>query len=191
MDQTIKISKAEHEYSPYTEELAGQSRDISAQAVWTLSSCKSGYGVENLIDNCLDTFWQSDGPQPHLVNMQFKQKTKVKDICIYADYKSDESYTPSRITIKAGTHVNDLREIGGYDLIEPSGWIIIPLKDPKDVKEQPIKTWMLQLAVLANHQNGRDTHIRQIKIHSPIETTSVILEPKFSAVEISEWSTIR
>ena len=189
--ENIQISKPDQEYDPYKEELAGQSRDISHQAVWTLSSCKSGFGVENLIDNCLDTYWQSDGPQPHLVNMQFKQKTKVKDLCIYADYKSDESYTPSRIVIKAGTHVNDLREIGTYDLLEPAGWIIIPLKDPKDVKNLPIKTWMLQLAVLANHQNGRDTHIRQIKIHSPIETTSVILQPKFSAVEIGEWSSIR
>lgn len=98
---SIQISKADHECNPYVEELSGQSRDISSQAVWTLSSCKSGYGVEHLIDNCLDTFWQSDGPQPHLVNMQFKQKTKVKDLCIFADYKQDESYTPSRIVIKA------------------------------------------------------------------------------------------
>lgn len=97
---SIQISKADNECNPYLEELSGQSRDISSQAVWTLSSCKSGYGVEHLIDNCLDTFWQSDGPQPHLVNMQFKQKTKVKDLCIYADYKQDESYTPSRIVIK-------------------------------------------------------------------------------------------
>lgn len=232
---TIQISKADLEYNPYVEELSGQSRDISNQAVWTLSSCKSGYGVEHLIDNCLDTFWQSDGPQPHLVNMQFKQKTKVKDLCIYADYKQDESYTPSRIVIKAslryyffffdsyiykilwlvcfvrnypelvyfkmglkaGTHVNDLREIGAYDLVEPAGWIIIPLRDlswsssSSLPQAHPIKTWMLQLAVLANHQNGRDTHIRQIKIHSPIETTSVLLQPKFTAVEIAEWSTIR
>ena len=187
-EQLIQISKPDNEFNPYVEELAGQSRDISHQAVWTLSSCKLGYGVENLIDNCLDTFWQSDGPQPHLVNMQFKQKTKLKDLCIFADYKSDESYTPSRITIKAGTHVNDLRDIGTYDLVEPAGWIIIPLRD---ANSQPIKTWMLQLAVLANHQNGRDTHIRQIKIHSPIETTSIILQPKFSAVEIAEWSTTR
>lgn len=89
--------------------------------------------------------------------------------------------------------MNDLREIGAYDLQEPAGWIIIPLKDPKETRNstQPIKTWMLQLAVLANHQNGRDTHIRQIKIHSPIETTSIILQPKFGAVEIGEWATIR
>ena len=117
----IKVSKNEAEYDPYVEELEGKSRDISHQAVWTLSSCKPGYGVENLIDNCLETFWQSDGPQPHMVNMQFKQKTKIKDICIYADYKLDESYTPSRISIKAGTHFNDLREITTFDLQEPSG----------------------------------------------------------------------
>ena len=126
-----------------------------------------------------------------IVNLINKFILRIQFFCIYADYKSDESYTPSRIVIKAGTHVNDLREIGSYDLLEPAGWIIIPLKDPKDVKNLPIKTWMLQLAVLANHQNGRDTHIRQIKIHSPIETTSVILHPKFSAVEIGEWSSIR
>ncbi len=47
--ETIQISKPDHEYNPYDEELTGQSRDISHQAVWTLSSCKSGYGVENLI----------------------------------------------------------------------------------------------------------------------------------------------
>jgi anaphase-promoting complex subunit 10 len=63
----------------------------------------------------------------HLVNMQFKQKTNVKDV-YYADYKLDESYTPSRISIKAGTHFNDLREIIFFDLQEPCGWVIVPIK---------------------------------------------------------------
>lgn len=184
----IKVSKSENEHDPYLEELEGISRDISRQAVWTLSSCKPGFGVENLIDGCLDTFWQSDGPQPHLVNIQFKQKTKIKDLCIYADYKLDESYTPSRISIKIGTHFNDLKEIISFDLQEPCGWVIIPLIDADN---QPIKTWMLQIAILANHQNGRDTHVRQIKIHSPIETTSIFLDPKFTDVDIAQWSTIR
>lgn len=184
----VKVSKHENEFDPYVEELEGQSRDISHQAVLTLSSCKPGYGVDNLIDGCLETFWQSDGPQPHLINMQFKQKTKIKDVCIYADYKLDESYTPSRISIKAGTHFNDLREIAAFDLHEPCGWVIIPLQDAQN---QPIKTWMLQIAILANHQNGRDTHVRQIKIHSPIETTSLFVHPKFTDVDMSQWSCIR
>jgi anaphase-promoting complex subunit 10 len=30
-----------------------------------------------------------------------------------------------------------------------------------------LKAFCLQLAVLSNHQNGRDTHIRQIKVFGP------------------------
>ena len=56
----------------------------------------AGFGVEQLRDGSLDTYWQSDGPQPHLVNIQFHRKMTIPAICIYADYKADESYTPSR-----------------------------------------------------------------------------------------------
>ena len=45
--------------------------------------CILGHGVDKLLDDNLETYWQSDGPQPHLVNIQFKQKTKVKDLCIF------------------------------------------------------------------------------------------------------------
>ncbi len=55
-----------------------------------------GHGVDKLLDDNLETYWQSDGPQPHLVNIQFKQKTKVKDLCIFSDFKVDESYTPQK-----------------------------------------------------------------------------------------------
>jgi len=56
----------------------------------------SGFGVDQLRDDSADTYWQSDGPQPHRVNIQFRRKTTIHDICIYTDYKSDESYTPNR-----------------------------------------------------------------------------------------------
>ena len=56
----------------------------------------SGFGVDQLIDSSPESYWQSDGPQPHLVNIQFRRKTTIHDICIYTDYKSDESYTPNR-----------------------------------------------------------------------------------------------
>ena len=76
---------------------------------------------------------------------------------IYADYKADESYTPSRlnllftfhvnfvsvfksvqnifyyrISIRAGTHFSDLQEVEVIDLNEPTGWIVIPLKDAQE-----------------------------------------------------------
>ncbi|KAB0369980.1 hypothetical protein FD755_017942 [Muntiacus reevesi] len=70
-----------------------------------------GFGVDQLRDDNLETYWQSDGSQPHLVNIQFRRKTTVKTLCIYADYKSDESYTPSKISVRVGNNFHNLQEI--------------------------------------------------------------------------------
>lgn len=77
--------------------------------------------MEQLRDNCMDTYWQSDGQLPHLVNIQFQRKTTINQIYIYTDYKLDESYTPSKISIRSGTHFNDLQEIEIVELNEPAG----------------------------------------------------------------------
>ena len=149
----------------YKDERDGKLREVGNQAVWSLSSCKPGFGVDQLRDDSNETYWQSDGPQPHTVSIQFRRKTTVQDVCLYADYKADESYTPNRLSIRAGNHANDLSEMEQVELSEPTGWVCIPLKDSK---EKPIRTFMIQIAVLSNHQNGRDTHIRRIKIRSPV-----------------------
>lgn len=147
--------------------------------------------MEQLRDNCMDTYWQSDGQLPHLVNIQFQRKTTINQIYIYTDYKLDESYTPSRVSIRSGTHFNDLQEIEIVDLNQPTGWVVIPVKD---MGYKPIRTFMIQIAVISNHQNGRDTHIRQIRIHSPVEnraeTMSVDSIGIFSS-EQSRFCTIR
>uniref|UniRef100_UPI00359021C8 uncharacterized protein isoform X2 n=1 Tax=Myxine glutinosa TaxID=7769 RepID=UPI00359021C8 len=92
-------------------ERTGRVREIGSQAIWSLSSCKPGFGVDQLRDDNLETYWQSDGSQPHLVNIQFRRKTAVKTVCIYADYKADESYTPSRVSLRVGNNFHDLQEI--------------------------------------------------------------------------------
>ncbi|XP_068798301.1 anaphase-promoting complex subunit 10 isoform X2 [Struthio camelus] len=97
-------------------ERTGTVREIGSQAVWSLSSCKPGFGVDQLRDDNLETYWQSDGSQPHLVNIQFRRKTTVKTLCIYADYKSDESYTPSKISVRVGNNFHNLQEIRDPDI---------------------------------------------------------------------------
>uniref|UniRef100_A0A672HA98 Anaphase-promoting complex subunit 10 n=1 Tax=Salarias fasciatus TaxID=181472 RepID=A0A672HA98_SALFA len=92
-------------------ERTGTVREIGSQAVWSLSSCKPGFGVDQLRDDNLETYWQSDGSQPHLVNIQFRRRTTVKMLCIYADYKSDESYTPSKISVRVGNNFHNLQEV--------------------------------------------------------------------------------
>ena len=47
----------------------------------------------------------------------------IEDVCIFADYKADESYTPSRISVRVGTHFNDLQEVEVVDLPEPNGLV--------------------------------------------------------------------
>ncbi|KAK6291632.1 hypothetical protein J4Q44_G00374160 [Coregonus suidteri] len=169
-------------------ERTGTVREIGSQAVWSLSSCKPGFGVDQLRDDNLETYWQSDGSQPHLVNIQFRRKTTVKMLCIYADYKSDESYTPSKISVRVGNNFHNLQEIRQLEMVEPSGWIHIPLLDTVN---NPIRTFMIQIAVLANHQNGRDTHMRQIKVYTPVEESSIGKFPRCTTVDFMMYRTIR
>ena len=80
--------------SKFTPKSNSQRREVGDLAVWTLSSAKHGNGVEQLRDDQTTTFWQSDGHQPHLVNIQFLKKMRIQEIAIYLDFKTDESYTP-------------------------------------------------------------------------------------------------
>uniref|UniRef100_A0A663E2D1 Anaphase-promoting complex subunit 10 n=1 Tax=Aquila chrysaetos chrysaetos TaxID=223781 RepID=A0A663E2D1_AQUCH len=148
----------------------------------------SGFGVDQLRDDNLETYWQSDGSQPHLVNIQFRRKTTVKTLCIYADYKSDESYTPSKISVRVGNNFHNLQEIRQLELVEPSGWIHVPLTD---THKKPIRTFMIQIAVLANHQNGRDTHMRQIKVYTPVEESSIGKFPRCTTIDFMMYRSIR
>ena len=52
-------------------------REIGDLAVWSLSTAKPGNGVEQLRDDNTDTYWQSDGPQPHLINVQVRAPRAV------------------------------------------------------------------------------------------------------------------
>ncbi|XP_022184239.2 anaphase-promoting complex subunit 10 [Nilaparvata lugens] len=175
---------------PIKEDSEGKVREVGGQAIWSLSSCKPGFGVDQLRDDCMDTYWQSDGQLPHLVNIQFRRKTTVKEICIYTDYKLDESYTPSRISIRAGTNFSDLQEVEVTDLTEPTGWVVMPVKD---IHERPIRTFMIQIAVISNHQNGRDTHMRQIKVNSPADSRAMPFHEhgQFVTVDMQQFCHIR
>lgn len=52
---------------------------------------------------------------------------------------------------------------------------------------------MIQIAVTSNHQNGRDTHMRQIKIHSPTDGQGIAINnfSNFSSVQFQKFATIR
>jgi hypothetical protein len=131
-------------------------REIGHLAVWTVTSAKPGNGVELLRDGNKDTYWQSDGTQPHLVDIQFQKKMHIKvgchnvgtlarlacrnacdlvqtetcfqELALYLDYRLDESYTPKLISIRAGNSFTDMVEVHTQELEEPHGWTRIPLE---------------------------------------------------------------
>uniref|UniRef100_A0A0G4FIS2 Anaphase-promoting complex subunit 10 n=1 Tax=Chromera velia CCMP2878 TaxID=1169474 RepID=A0A0G4FIS2_9ALVE len=150
-------------------------------AVWSLSSAKPGNGVEQLRDGNTGTFWQSDGPQPHLVDIQFPHLTDVSKIDINVSHNIDESYTPQTLSVRAGTCADNLQPLGKtIELKKPEGWTTIPVRpprtDPRKAQSEAeveggqaefVSCFFLQLAILNNHQNGRDTHLRQVKVWGP------------------------
>ena len=195
-------------------------RELGEEAVWSLSTAKVGFGISQLRDNSTETYWQSDGSQPHLVNIQFPKKVHATTLALYVDYRQDESYTPKKISLRAGTNYHDLAELEVFELVEPVGWIELPIRtaaaaaaaaahaaavaaaveagddppelDEADLPPPDVRTNFLQLAILSNHQNGRDTHIRMVRVYGPKGTHSLPGHiPPFSTVAFSQFAGLR
>jgi len=139
-------------------------RELGSLAVWSASSAKSGNGVSCARDGCTDTYWQSDGAQPHTVTAQFARRVSVQCVSLHADFRRDESYTPLQVAVRVGNASWDLREVVRVEMAEPQGWCTVSLTaDPR----RYVRAFVLQVVVLANHQNGRDTHLRQVHVYGP------------------------
>lgn len=98
-------------------------REISTLASWTVSSSKPGCSVPQLRHPSPALFWQSDGPQPHYLNIHFFKLVRIVGLRLYLDFEQDESYTPTRIVLLAGSGMNDLVEWGEMRLESPRGWV--------------------------------------------------------------------
>lgn len=147
--------------------------DIGALGAWSVSSFKAGSGIKELREDNPETFWQSDGTQPHYLDIHFSKKVSISRISIFTDFSRDESYTPSKITFLAGNGFHDLIEVSTIELNQPTGWTHILFDEEHEQNSKLLKTFLMRLLILANHQHGKDTHLRSVKIYSPMTTYSV------------------
>jgi anaphase-promoting complex subunit 10 len=165
-----------------------EKHEIGEWAVWSLSSAKTGFGIQQLRDDDFNTYWQSDGDQPHFINIQFHKKMTIQEVAIQVSFKLDETYTPSEISIRSGTTFNDLMEIKKFVLNKSEGWVYIQLSD----EEECLRTNFLQIVILSMHLGGRDTHVRQVKVFGPRNPVSSVLKiPFFESVDFTMYNTIR
>eukprot|EP01064_Diplonema_japonicum_P018913 TRINITY_DN27605_c0_g1_i1.p1 TRINITY_DN27605_c0_g1~~TRINITY_DN27605_c0_g1_i1.p1 ORF type:complete len:177 (+),score=30.03 TRINITY_DN27605_c0_g1_i1:63-593(+) len=160
----------------------GDGVEIGKYATWAVSTAKHGNGVHQLRDGNEGTFWQSDGTQPHLIDVQWNKTMKVTCIGLCLEYSIDESYTPKKIILRAGNTYHDLQDISTHDLTEPEGWIWLPTTHGGHCTYASL----VQIAIQENHQNGRDTHIRQVKVMGP-----PLGLDSFSTLELSQHATLR
>ncbi len=52
---------------------------------------------------------------------------RIQEVSMYLDFKTDESYTPSKISIRSGNSFYELQEIKIVDFEEPIGWFTFSL----------------------------------------------------------------
>ena len=159
--------------------------EIGSTAHWSVSSCKQGFGVEQLRDGNLETYWQSDGALPHYANIQFGRRMKITHVYFHVNYTQDESYTPHTVRLRVGSNFHDLQDIASLTLEQPQGWQEIDLArihqeeehavDDIDAETAAVWAHYVQLCIESNHQQGKDCHIRQIRIFS--ERPSLLNEP--------------
>ncbi|TWU78886.1 anaphase promoting complex subunit doc1 [Metarhizium rileyi] len=142
-------------------------KEISNLGRFTVSSHKPGNGVDELRSDDLKLYWQSDGPQPHKLTVYFVKRVGIRDIRFFVDYSEDESYTPTKIVFKSGTSENNLIEFATMTMDSPVGWQQVPIAGAGgDPDGNTLVSYVLQMQILENHQNGKDTHLRGIKIYA-------------------------
>ena len=196
-------------------------REISSLASWVVSSHKPGCGTSALRHPSLESFWQSDGPQPHTLTIHFARRVKIAYMRFYVNHEQDESYTPTKVQIWAGTGYHDLLLLTELNLVNAKGWLPIDLsnaggpsefdpdEDPYDLiglagedlgdsdddeallaeiiadgstipqdllhrrrrrrrlrigRGPSLRCFLVQVRILENHQNGKDTHLRAFQV---------------------------
>lgn len=171
-----------------------EDRELGVEAVFTISSAKPGNGVEQLRDDNVETYWQSDGSFPHFINVQFRRKVTLTKVCLCIDHNADESYTPKKVSIAIGTCVHDLVDVIVTELNEPTGWVVFDLTRSPLFQQQEVRCHLLQFKILSMHQNGKDTHIRQIKVFGKREAQRIMAQMyqhDFQTQIMSQYSVIR
>ncbi|THH09742.1 hypothetical protein EW146_g8599 [Bondarzewia mesenterica] len=96
----------------------------------------------------------------------------LQKISLFLSFPLDDSYTPAAISIRAGTGLGDLQEVRSITLEKPDGWITFDVStEPGDDGDgfKPVHAYILQILILTNHMNGKDTHVRGMRILGPVE----------------------
>jgi anaphase-promoting complex subunit 10 len=120
-----------------------------------LSTFKEGHGHAQLFSENPDEYWHTDGNLPHHVEIELEERKVLSEIVILLDHAHDKSYTPKELDIRCGKTRGGIRSVKKVFVNEKATSVEIP------VEEECV---YLQIVILSNHQEGRDSRIRNLKL---------------------------
>lgn len=141
--------------------------NISNLAYWKASSYKTSNPIENVINDDPESYWQSDGSQPHIVDIYFSKRIELALLAVFFGFEIDESYSPKVVKLYVGDSISDLIYYEEWYIGKVTQWYIrkFPsLEDTDGEQNIPIKCHVLRLVFPVNHDNGKDTHLRGVRI---------------------------
>ncbi|AMD22665.1 HHL105Wp [Eremothecium sinecaudum] len=167
--------------------------DITSLAFWKPSSFKAGYPIENALDDNPSTFWQSDGSQPHTIDVLFSKRVDIIQLAMYFSLFVDESYTSETIRLYAGHSPSDATYYKTLEVRNVNGWVKFTFEDNR--ADGLLKCQFLRIEVVTNHENGKDTHLRGIRMFGPGESLVNVADAAmfegFHSIEFLSQSRIR
>lgn len=142
--------------------------DITNLAYWKASSYKLGNPIQHALDDNPQTYWQSDGSQPHHIDIHFSKRVEVIRIALYFSLFIDESYTPQKLKLYVGHSLSDATLYKIIEVKNVNGWALLTFEDNRPWDDL-LKCHFLRLAIVSNHENGKDTHLRGIRIFAAVK----------------------
>ncbi|KZS99429.1 galactose-binding like protein, partial [Laetiporus sulphureus 93-53] len=143
--------------------------DIGHLTKWSVSSYKFGFGPECLRDDDPDTFCMRNSPYPLTIVTHTRSP---------GFFPRNSAYTSvATIAVGAGTGLHDLQDVQAIHLDKPDGWTTFdasaePSPDGANGLKR-IHAYVIQVIILTNHMNSKDTHVRGLRVLGPIECVMI------------------
>lgn len=173
MDNNKSYTNREKLFTTYAHgikrlEMSEELINVSNMAYWRATSFKASNPIINVINDDPNSFWQSDGAQPHEVEVYFSKRVNIAIIAMYFSLKVDESYTPKLIKIYVGHSLSDCELYKIVELEKLNGWFALTFNDNRP-QDGLMKCQFIKFTFPLNHENGKDTHLRGIRLFAKTE----------------------
>ncbi|AFN83032.1 anaphase-promoting complex subunit 10 [Encephalitozoon romaleae SJ-2008] len=120
-----------------------------------LSSFKREHSLKELLSKDMSEYWATDDVLPHSIQISFDKVKYVQSVQLFLSFTQDDSYTPEKIAIRSGLARECIKEISSVELVEPEGLLTLNVGR---------KCLYIQIVINSNHQEGKDSHIRHLKV---------------------------